>query len=512
MGQVSDLGDLDKSLNPKANDMRQEPPIPVERIIVTEKPIVETQKSVDNILATFAPVIKKIVEEIKTMDESFHEQSNILIKNDLITTAETVTAKGEENNPLGVKENFIDTQKNDNFIHSDAIKKEESELAADAEVANILTVERHEKLRKTLEKHKQEQLQMMEEQKEILKDLKEQKEEIERQKQKIVKDTQELKENEEKQKVLNDKSVAQVNDNFTNLDSNSEKEYLKKRKESKSDKAVNSVPSNNENINKEQNIQMDTNRSSFSTKDVNDKMLSDNKINDERSKEIEIRSNNSKVLIKGPILNALTKRVSQKSISVNENDETIHENKDNSNNLQEKSNLKVEKVQHEYFLPIALKMRNQTNMENTFMPIVNKSEENVQAIRRDILENHEREKREINMKTEKISDKLTSDILDEKAEYLIKNFTVKDNHEKCSKQNEHMEENLANKLNQETLSENLSKSGTTEASLIKANLYLSEHGFANAVSMDPNMPIRGEYVKLKQRDLKSMDTSEDYNV
>ncbi|CAK9827939.1 Putative sodium-coupled neutral amino acid transporter 10 [Anthophora retusa] len=513
MGQLPNLNDLDESLNPKANDVRQEPPIPVERIVVTEKPVVETQKSVDNILATFAPVIKKMVEEIKTMDESFHKQSKNSIKHDIITTVESVTVKGEKNIPVDVKENFVDIQKNDNFINSDAIKKEESELAADAEAANLLTVERHEKLRKTLEKHKQEQLQMMEEQKEILKDLKEQKKEIERQQQKIMKDTQELKENEEKQKVLNDKSVAQVNDNLTSMVSNSEKEYVKKRKESKNDKDLNSVPSNSEHINKKQNIQMDTNRSSLSTKDVNDKILFDNKANDKRSnKEIEPNPNNSKVLVKGPILNVLTKRISQTLISSNENGEMIHESKDNSNNLQEKTNLKAEKVQHEYFLPIALKMRNQTNMENTFMILVNKSEENVQAIRRDILENHEREKRETNMKIERTNTKVTDDISDEKAEYLIKNFTVKDDRKKCSNKNEHAEENSTNKLKQETLSENLPKSGTTEALLIKTNIYLLEQEFANSVSMDPNMPIKGEYVKLKQRDLKSMDNSEDYDI
>ncbi|CAK9803008.1 Putative sodium-coupled neutral amino acid transporter 10 [Anthophora quadrimaculata] len=511
MGQLPNLNNLDESLNPKVNDVRQEPPIPVERIVVTEKPVVETQKSVDNILATFAPVIKKLVEEIKTIDESFHIQSKNSIKHDIITTVESVTVKGEKNIPVDVKENFIDTQKNDNFINSDAIKKEESELAADAEAANLLTVERHEKLRKTLEKHKQEQLQMMEEQKEILKDLKEQQKEIERQQQKIMKDTQELKENKEKQKVHNDKSVAQVNDNFTSMVSNSEKEYVKKRKESKNDKDLNSVPSNSEHINKKQNIQMDTNRSSLSTKDVNDKILLGNKANDKRSnKEIEPNPNNSRVLVKGPILNVLTKQISQKLISSNENGEMIHESKDNSNNLQEKTNLKAEKVQHEYFLPIALKMRNQTNLENTFMILVNKSEENVQAIRRDILENHEREKREINMKIEKTNTKVTNDISDEKAEYLIKNFTAKDNHKKCSNQNEHAEENSTNKLNQEILSENLPKSGTTEALLIKTNIYLLEQEFTNSVSMDPNMPIKEEYVKLKQRDLKSMDTSEDY--
>ena len=41
-------------------------------------------------------------------------------------------------------------------------------------------------------------------------------------------------------------------------------------------------------------------------------------------------------------------------------------------------------------------------------------------------------------------------------------------------------------------------------------MYLSQQEFANTVSIDSNILISGEYAKLKQRDLKSMDIDGDY--
>ncbi|CAL7944099.1 unnamed protein product [Xylocopa violacea] len=509
--KLPDLDVLENSLNLKANDMRQEPPIPVERIVITEKPMVETQKSVDNILVTFAPVVKKIVDEIRTMDENFHEQSHGLIKNDILAATGSLAENKEKNNPVEMKENFVDTTKNYNLINSDAIKKEESELAAESEVANILAIERHENLRKTLEKHKQEQLKMMEEQKEILKDLKIQKQEIEMQN--IIKDTEEHNKDEGKLKDTNEKFNLQINKSFSNLTSNrNENKLLGKQAEDVNGKLSNSVFSNKKKTNKDQ---------------IESNKMLDVKLNSEHIKDVETTRNDSKELPKGPILNALTKRISQRSISnnieLNDNktNKIMHKNEDNSiigynsgivSDLHERLKSKDEKTQYEYSLPIALKMRNQTNVENTLALIESESKENVQVIHRDILENHEREKREINMKMEETNTKVTSDISNKKSGYLIENLITKDDREKCSKQNKHMEENVTNKL-KEDLIQDSTKSDTTEAMLIKTNVYLSEQEFANnEISIGPNIPVRGEYVKLKQRDLKSMDTSEDYNI
>lgn len=63
-----------------------------------------------------------------------------------------------------------------NLINSDAIQKEELELAAEAEVKK----QEDEKLRETLKKYKQEQIKILKETKEILQDIKEQKKEWEK--------------------------------------------------------------------------------------------------------------------------------------------------------------------------------------------------------------------------------------------------------------------------------------------------------------------------------------------
>lgn len=132
----------------------------------------------------------------------------------------------------------------------------------------------------------------------------------------------------------------------------------------------------------------------------------------------------------------------------------------------------------------------------------------MQIIHRDILENHEREKREINIEIEETSTKVTSDISNKKSDNLIKNFIIKDN-EKCCKRKKKLEKNLTNKLS-EKISQNLSKNNTIEISLIKTNVYLSDQKLENALSIDSNISIREEYIKLKQRDLKFVNTGEDY--
>ena len=496
MSQLSGLNVLENSLKLEANDIRQEPPIPVERIVVTEKPMVETQNPVNNILVTFTPVIKKIVEE--TMDANLHKKSQDLIKRDIIAT---------ETNNKNKEENLIKKKEKHNFINSDSIKKEESELVTSlvkSEAANILVAERHEKLRKTLEKHKQEQLQMMREQKEILKDLEEQKQKIKRQKQKVIEDTKEHEKSKSKLKVLNETSATQVKINFTIISSTKENESPKNQKRNINNKIFDLTFFNNENINKKQNIQLNANQMPF-----------DHKLNNEKLKDGGMKPNNSRELLKGPILNALTKRVLERSISTSDlklNNTETNFDRDNFTNIisdfQGKFTSNLQKLQHEYFLPIALRMRNQTNVENLL--VEHKSEENDQVIHRDILENHEREKREIIAKVEKINAKVTSNISN-KSEYLIKNFTIKDNREKCFKQNKKIEENLENKLKDKT-GQNSSKSYKAETSLIKTNIYLSEQGFGNTVSMDSNIPLRGEYIKLKQRELKFVNIDEDYNI
>ncbi|XP_053974966.1 putative sodium-coupled neutral amino acid transporter 10 isoform X1 [Hylaeus volcanicus] len=500
INQIPVLNILDKSLNLKTNDVRQEPPIPVERVVVAEKLAAGTQKSVESIVIT-APPLK-------------------IIKNEIVKTGESDTANvKEENHPVELKDKFVDIQKTDNLINSDAIKKEETELAADADAANIMAAERHEKLRKTLEKYKIEQQQMMQEQKEILKDLKE---------------LRKLEENEKELKILNQESVLEMKQNSTNLDVNNNKKALNKIKGNNERASSTKLNEQSKTVNnddkikikqarakEDKSIQTDIQNENSAT-DVQNKILNNKDFDGEKIKETKVTSSNSKELPKGPILNALSKRGLRKSIATNElvsnskggivlpKNDNNRANNINSN-LQKDPSLNTENqpVEHEFSLPIALKMRNQTKVDNASILSTSKLEENIQAIRRDILEDHEREKREIDVNVEETNTKVTSDMSDKNTEYLLKNSTLKDDQEKCFKQNENIIENIASKTI-EGLSENPSKSDLVEASLIKTNILLSQQE-VNAISVDSNIPIRGEYVKLNQRDLKSVDTDEDCN-
>ena len=540
--RLPELNIPERSLNLKENDVRQEPPIPVERIVVTKKPAVETQKPVESVAITFAPVMRNVAEK-NTIDEEFHKPSKTTMKSDSAKPVESATTKVEGKiNAVELKENFVDMQKIDN-INSDAIKKEEIELAADAEAANMIAAERHEKLRKTLEKHKLEQLRMMQEQKEILKDIKEQKQEIAREKQRIIEDTQKLKETEKKLKTFNEELLPEAKNNLTNVNSNDKKESSNKLKEnnktdsdkksdgtrsnaqfkeeSKVDNLTAKLPDSKNDNNKE--VQTDTrNENSLPAKDADNEALSNREINEERIEEAKVGLSNSKELPKGPILNALTKRVQRESVnelveSIKNNEITFKQNNssnDANSNLQEKTSLKSEdqKAQYEY-LPIALKMQNQSKAENVSVLSEDKVEKNIQVIRRDILENHEREKREIANEND-TDKKVTSNISNKDTDYMLNTALVEDEGEKCSKLDGNLDQNLEGKSN-ERFSKMPHENDFVEAPLIESNVYLSGQEFANAISLDSNIAIGGEYVKLKQRDLKSVDVDivdEDCNI
>ena len=143
-------------------DVRREPPIPVERAIEAK------QADANSAAATERVMIDKMSKETgKNLEEKANENS--------------VPDTGK----VSTLATLADT-KNENLIDSEAIKKEESELAAALDQADIEVAARREKLRRTLEKHKLEQLKMMQEQKELLKDIKEQKEEFRMEKKRLA--------------------------------------------------------------------------------------------------------------------------------------------------------------------------------------------------------------------------------------------------------------------------------------------------------------------------------------
>ncbi|KAL0115604.1 hypothetical protein PUN28_010841 [Cardiocondyla obscurior] len=533
--QLSDVNNLDKTLDMKVEDVRQEPPIPVERMIVSEKPNIEKSEKIA--VGSLVPEIKNQVETIEK-NNNLNAQAQIATKTN-VKNSESVTLKAEEKiKIIEEKEQAIDLQKNDNLINLDAIKKEESELAADGDIANARAAERHEQLRKTLEKHKLEQRQMMQEQKEILKDIKEQKQEFEREKQRMAKE-EILKKNEnvqidQKENILLESKSNIGENNKDNVENNKimiEKNISKEKEWSNVDKIeLNGEQqprdeNNNRNVVKDSKKKLDlfhevsqdkiVKESQKISENAPDKLLLEKVIDREtpekslqkekqdKMKIERIDFNDSKNM-KGPILNVLSKGIFQKSVTEerlakeNHNRQAKEEKREvltnevanTSDNLQGKYNDK-------YSVPIALKMTNQSKLDKPIVPSLNKSESEILAIHRDILENNEREKRDVGEKEVNANDTtINNDNLTGKTK-SIKDLdeTVG---ETCTKQQESSKKSEV----KEGSERKVIKSSTTEVPLINTNLYLSEQLITKMISMDQHAALKPDYANTKRKDAK----------
>jgi len=534
-------------LDLKVKDVRQEPPIPVERVIVTEKQSIEKpdKAAVD----TLVPEIKEIeVETVKPLNENLNVQLQVAVNTDIAKIDESVTLKAEEKiKIIEEKERSVDLQKNDNLINLDAIKKEESELAADGDVANARAAERHEQLRKTLEKHKLEQREMMQEQKKILKDIKEQKQEFEREKQRMAKD-EILKKNEKKidNEDLLPKSKTDLKENDRKIVENKEisiEEKNNKVLEEKQWNAVNKIKINekpqsqdennniaaeskkkldsfqeispNEDIEALQKISGNVPDKSFIKevaidREISERLLHKEKQDDTKIERIEF---NDLKNMKGPILNILSKGAIQRSIAeevlVKENDNRqIKEEKREAirNGVMNMSEELQGKYDDKYSVPVALKMMNQSKLDNTIVSSSNKSEPEVSIVHRDILENNEREKRDVDKKVN-VNDTNFSDRLSKKSESFIKDVNNVDRGT-CSK----LQEN-SKSYEDKKFDKRITKSSTTEVPLIKTNIYLSEQEITKTISMDaPHDALNVEYINMKQRDLKALNPKSNVEI
>ncbi|KMQ97470.1 sodium-coupled neutral amino acid transporter 10 [Lasius niger] len=539
---------LDKTLDLKVKDVRQEPPIPVERVIVTEKQSVE--KSDKAAVDTPVPEKEIEVETVKTLNENLNAQLQGAVNTDIPKIDESVTLKAEEKiKIIEEKERSVDLQKNDNLINLDAIKKEESELAADGDVANARAAERHEELRKTLEKHKLEQRQMMQEQKKILKDIKEQKQEFEREKQRMAKDEilkksekkiqinkedilpeskTDLRENDEK--VVENKEISieeknkivleekqwnvankikinekQSQDKNNNMAAENSKTKLDSFQEISRNEDVEALQKKTENV---------PDKSLFIKEVVINREIPERSLHKERQDEMKVERiefNDSKSM-KGPILNVLSKGALQKSIA----EEVFAKESDNRQIKEEKREALINGVMNmseelqgkyddRYSVPVALKMMNQSKSDKVIVSPSNTSEPESLAIHRDILENNEREKRdvdeEVNVNDTKFSSRQT-----EKSQSLIKDVNDVDRGT-CSKLQEDSKNYEDKKFDKRII-----KPSTTEVPLIKTNVYLSKQGITKTISMDPHVAFNVEYVNMKQRDLKVLNPKDNVEI
>nr|XP_012221541.1 PREDICTED: putative sodium-coupled neutral amino acid transporter 10 [Linepithema humile]XP_012221542.1 PREDICTED: putative sodium-coupled neutral amino acid transporter 10 [Linepithema humile]XP_012221543.1 PREDICTED: putative sodium-coupled neutral amino acid transporter 10 [Linepithema humile] len=543
INKLPEISVLDETLNIKAKDVRQEPPIPVELVIPTEKPSVE---KADKITAgTLAPEIKEIVETIKTLNENSNVQSQIAVNTDIVKIDESITLKAEEKiKIIEEKERSMDLQKNDNLINLDAIKKEESELAADGDVANARAAERHEQLRKTLEKHKLEQRQMMQEQKKILKDIKEQKQEFEREKQRIAKDEilkkteKQDREIEIKENVLSDvKSDLKESDKRAeeNEVEKSNKEPLEEKKQNIADEEKQQPQNENNDVNiavkdseqKSHLFQKISNNNGESQKMPEDKPdksaaventvveeapeQSALKIKDQDETRIGRIELNDTESMKSPILNVLSKGVLQRSIveeGLAKDNQMKEERRELLANETNNASDKLLKHDDKYSIPIALKIMNQSKLDKAIAPSLNKSEPEVLAIRRDILQNNEREKRDVDAEANANDGKISGERPTEKSKTFIKNEVDDADRETCSKLQEDSKKFGGGKESEKRAT----KSSTTETPLIKTNVYLSEQEITKEISMDGRVPLDVEYASMQQRDLNALNPKNNIEI
>lgn len=549
INKLPEINVLDKTLDLKVKDVRQEPPIPVERVIVTEKQSVE--KPDKAAVGTLMSEIKEIeIGTVKTLNENLNVQLQVAVNTDNVKIDESVTLKAEEKiKIIEEKERSVDLQKNDNLINLDAIKKEESELAADGDVANARAAERHEQLRKTLEKHKLEQRQMMQEQKKILKDIKEQKQEFEREKQRMAKD-EILKKSEKKiqidkedilseskidlrengGKVVENKEISieekknkvvleemnlankiNINEKQQSQDKNNNVAAESSKKKFDSFQEI----SHNEDIEALQKISGNIPDKSHLIKEVvidseiPEKLLQKERRDETKVERIEFNESKS---MKGPILNVLSKGALQRSIA----EEVLAKESDNHQMKEKKRealtngvmNMSEElqgKHDDRYSVPVALKMMNQSKSDKIIVSPSNRNEPEVLIVHRDILENNEREKRdiivEVNVNDTKFNNRLT-----EKSESLIKDISDVDRGT-CSK----LQENFKN-YEDKKFDKKITKSSTTEVPLIKTNVYLSEQGITKTISMVPHDALNVEYASKKQKDLKVLNPKNNVEI
>ncbi|XP_043498850.1 putative sodium-coupled neutral amino acid transporter 10 [Polistes fuscatus] len=496
--------------NKHLSDIRQEPPVPVERVAVAEKLMLEERNPAENIGASFAPEIKQIVGKIETINEHLNKEPNSVINNSkLIMYENFVTSKANENINIIKSEMTNEISKIDNLINSDAIKKEDSELAEEEGISDTKTIKKNEKHRQTLGEQALENLEMLKEQ-EKLEDLQEKKQELEIEIGKIEKHIEES--------IKNDKNNDNDETNIIQKFNSEKVENIDKRsKISKNNINENVLETPNiKNVNK--NIVQDKNdseqlidtKNNKSIQNVEKIKLKENKDTDQLhstshyQEKFNATFDNIINKSKESILSALTKGILIKTISKNKRDIEITQGKKESivNEMNKSDEILT---QNQNIVPLILQIKSQTNV-NKSEQITEKSDNDIQVMRRDILENHDREKREVtNIKN------ISPDASTEKIQSFVKDISINIDHIKCNKKLDDSRLEIENiyekKFKQKLLEETTIRSTPT---LIKTTTYLSlkkkEFTKNPILVINPDITIRNEYIKLKQRDLKTLNT------
>ncbi|XP_033208511.1 putative sodium-coupled neutral amino acid transporter 10 [Belonocnema kinseyi] len=482
----------------------EELPVPVLPVEGNQRTVLKPPKP-DNVVVSVAPEPKKILEKNSDIVGDSMKESKVEPKaEDNGKKNDPAIPKVEEKvKPMEEQDKIVDSPKKADLIHSDAIKKEDSELAADGELAQLEVAQRHEELKKTLERHKMEQLEMLQEQRELLKDIKEQRMEFKKeQEERLAKGAELSKKSGQVEGKNEDKSVkieSHVEPNLiinkknnigkkgNQLDHQEEKEPAKIKPE------LEILDTKTRNLNAEEKKDSEPQKESRpenSVKDVQEPLKTI--IVNDSAKEGVKTLENGQVGEKASdhILEALTNKKEVEETGSNQ-EKNLQKNESVLKKVTLNEDKETNRLQ-EFSLPIALKMSNQTKNYNDSGRLINESKGDFSAVRRDILQNNEREKREVEVQVE-FKD----------TEVKVENIKSDGTREICVKR----DDDLSNeKLSVEK--QPVKKEDAADL-LIRTNAYLSQQSFTDKISIDQNLAVNGDVVQLKKRDLKALKPGED---
>ncbi|XP_051168386.1 putative sodium-coupled neutral amino acid transporter 10 [Leptopilina boulardi] len=459
--------DKDSNALPEWNLPKNIPIPALPKDIVTPKSVVQSPID-ENVVINSIPETNKVIDSVKESKIEYKIDENI--KKEI-----NPEIQKEENLKLTkVKDKIIEPQKNENLIHSDAIKKEETELAAAGELSQLDDAQRHEELKRTLEKYKKEQREMMKEQKEILKDIKQQQLELQKKKEEIPKVSEQekksdkIKEKEEEIKVINIETNRKNTIQKENIFDKKELENEKKKLEEKEKlEFKEKIP--------EKKIEKIEEKKDIEVKTQVKPIIIENEILNKNSPL------DSEKISSDHILNALTKKIVNNVIKEVKQEKNISQKNHSIYKKETNVNNEIIKLQ-EYAIPIALKMNN--NQTKTYNNTEKLTDKKKVEVGRDILENNEREKRDIH------------DTVNNETNKIVNNDVKKI----CEKDKIIINENIK----QDPLNVIAIKD-----SLIVTNNYLSQPNFVDKISIESNnLDLNEKIVKLNKRDLKYINLDE----
>ncbi|KAJ8667056.1 hypothetical protein QAD02_008718 [Eretmocerus hayati] len=195
---------VEKKTNPKIFDealdnARQEPPVPVDRNLESKLPEEKKDPAVVENAVSKKSVLKQEEDKISDVNMKLIQEGHKGYQSLKKIQYHIESSPKKDHLPQEREKVEINIPAKIDVIAVDAIKKEESELAANKETSDIDPLQRREQLQKTLEEHIMQQKDLMKEQKELLKDIEEKKKELELAEQRIM--PQDEKESDIKQKV-----------------------------------------------------------------------------------------------------------------------------------------------------------------------------------------------------------------------------------------------------------------------------------------------------------------------